>query len=241
MNILKNYYHSILSILFPNKCLGCFSYFDSKVPFCPKCFNNLTKYYYFICPTCNKNFELDNPNFCDHPTDFKIKAIFHALDFKEEATKNIVHHFKYNHLFSLVPLFSNIFSLTLNNHKQYLSANEYILLPIPLHKMKQRQRGFNQSLILSQILSKVLNIPYYDNILIRFKNNPAQAQIKNKDKRIKNVENIFKINPKYLEIIENKNIILVDDVYTTGSTLNECAKILKHNHVKTILGICLAK
>lgn len=94
---------------------------------------------------------------------------------------------------------------------------------------------------MSQLISKFLNVPYNDQLLIRYKNNPSQAKISDPILRQKNVTNIFKINDNLKSIVKNKNIILVDDVFTTGSTLNECAKILKQNDANLIVAICLAK
>jgi len=163
------------------------------------------------------------------------------MDYKNELVKELIHKFKYQGLKSTQLIFENILSQSLANHKEYFKNQNYIIIPVPLHKLKERTRGFNQSVIISNIISKILNIRSHNNIIIRFRNNPPQANQEDILKRQQNAQNIFKINENLKEMIKNKNIILVDDVFTTGSTLNECAKILKQNNANIIIGICLAR
>jgi len=153
----------------------------------------------------------------------------------------MVHKFKYQHLLSLKNVFKNVLNKSLLIHKQYLYQNNFIIVPVPLHKYKEKIRGFNQSSILAKLISEITDLKTYDNVLIRFKNNQPQAKLNNNLERQKNVSSIFKINVSYQQFIKNKKIILIDDVFTTGSTLNECAKILKQNGANTVIAICLAR
>jgi len=162
------------------------------------------------------------------------------LNYQNKIVKEIVHQFKYQRLLALESTFRIILKQSLKHYKKYFKKHEYIIVPVPLNIQRKRIRGFNQSEIIAKLISNILHIPYYPNILIRYKNNPPQANIENQTQRIQNVKNIFKINPKQIKFLKNKNIILIDDVFTTGSTLNECAKILKQYKVKNILIICLA-
>jgi ComF family protein len=163
------------------------------------------------------------------------------MDYKNELVKELIHKFKYQGLKSIQKIFEDVLNKSLENYKDYFKNNDYIIIPVPLHKLKERSRGFNQSAIISNIISKILNIKSYDNILIRFINNPPQANQEDIQKRQQNAQNIFKINENLKETVKNKNIILVDDVFTTGSTLNECTKILKQNNANIIISICLAR
>jgi len=110
-------------------------------------------------------------------------------------------------------------------------------MPIPLHKRRLRWRGFNQAEKIAKILSDKLNIPLVNNKLIRIKYNQPQAKI-NSQKRKNNIIGCFQYNG---ESLEEKNIILVDDVVTSGSTLNECAKVLKEKGAQEVWGICVAR
>ena len=114
--------------------------------------------------------------------------------------------------------------------------NNYRIMPVPLHKRRLRWRGFNQSEKLAKILADKLNIPLINNQLIRIKYNWPQAKI-NFQKRKNNINGCFQYTGKSLV---EKNIILVDDVVTSGSTLNECAKVLKEKGAQKIWGLCVA-
>jgi ComF family protein len=184
---------------------------------------------------------LVNLNFCCHSEQPNIKAILACVDYNDNTVKTIIHKFKYDRFLSLTKIFNNLIQLSLVNHQDYFQANNYLIIPVPLYWLKAKRRSFNQSIVLAKLISKFLNVPDNDQLLIRYKNNPSQAKISDPLLRQQNVANIFKINESLKSIIQNKNIILVDDVFTTGSTLNECAKVLKQNGANLIVAICLAK
>lgn len=118
------------------------------------------------------------------------------------------------------------------------SFKNFIIIPIPLHSGRKRQRGFNQAELLGQFIAKDMNLEFCDT-LKRIKNNKPQAKMKNHEERAKNIAGCFKIkNP---EIVRGKNILLIDDVYTSGATMNEAAKILKENGARKIIAVVLAK
>lgn len=233
-SFLKN----ILKIVFPNKCLKCLNYSDQLI--CKSCFDSLIIHQHFICPKCHKTFINLNHTEC-YDNNFEIQSILCALDYQNPLIKDMVHKFKYQHLLSLKNVFKNVLNKSLLIHKQYLYQNNFIIVPVPLHKYKEKIRGFNQSSILAKLISEITDLKTYDNVLIRFKNNQPQAKLNNNLERQKNVSSIFKINVSYQQFIKNKKIILIDDVFTTGSTLNECAKILKQNGANTVIAICLAR
>ena len=98
-----------------------------------------------------------------------------------------------------------------------------LILPVPLHRVKQRQRQFNQANLLAKALSCAFTKPVLDKQLMRIKSGPAQVNL-SQAQRLKNVQDAFKV--KNARLVNNKNILLVDDVFTTGATVNECAKVL---------------
>ena len=231
----------IISLLFPNKCLNCFKYTNNNYLLCDNCYGALNIHTNFFCPNCNlKINSLNQKHNCNFNT-YNFNLVIYCMDYKNNIVKNLIHKFKYQKISCIKPTIKQILSTSLSKHQSYFKHNKYIVVPVPLHKYKQRSRGFNQSEIISNLISQILNIKTYNNILIRFKNNPPQANQTNALKRQENAKNIFKINENQKHLIKNKNIILVDDVFTTGSTLNECAKILKQNNANNIIVICLAK
>ena len=125
-----------------------------------------------------------------------------------------------------------IFTKNLKNNKKIcLLFEKYdIIIPVPISKKREKERGYNQSLLISREISKQLNIECNNQILFKFKNTQPQSSL-TKEERMENAKNVYYI--KYEDKIKNKKILLVDDIYTTGSTVNECSKILKeHRSIK---------
>lgn len=113
-----------------------------------------------------------------------------------------------------------------------------IIIPVPLHWRKEFLRGFNQSALLGNYLARNLNKKMFQNILIKSKNTKSQTELSERDRK-ENVKNTFKI--KNSNIIKDKTILLIDDVYTTGATAEECKKLLLENGVKKVIVITIAK
>ena len=112
-----------------------------------------------------------------------------------------------------------------------------IICAVPIHKKRKAERGYNQSELIARELAKSIPNIKYKNLLIKTKNNKRQSDLK-KLERAKNVINVYEMQNR--QIIANKRIVLVDDVYTTGNTVNECSRILKQSGAKEILVITLA-
>ncbi len=113
-----------------------------------------------------------------------------------------------------------------------------IILPVPISKKRYKQRGYNQTELIAREIRKRTDIELVTNCLYKEKNNVPQSTL-NKEDRIENVKNAYII--KNSKIIKDKRVIIFDDIYTTGSTVNECSKLLKQNNVKEILVMTIAK
>ena len=121
-----------------------------------------------------------------------------------------------------------------------IKQNEFqtdVVIPVPIHKSRKRERGFNQSQLLSHSIAKRLKIKHEYHSLIKYKNNLVQSTL-NEENRKKNVIGVYKVVSN--KNIVGKRILLVDDIYTTGSTVNECAKILKQNGAKEVIALTIA-
>ena len=112
-----------------------------------------------------------------------------------------------------------------------------IIGAVPIHKKRINERGYNQSELIAREIAKSIPNLEYKKILIKIKNNQRQSELKKED-RLENVKNVYKIQNR--QIIQNKKIILFDDIYTTGNTVNECSRVLKENGAKEILILTLA-
>lgn len=129
----------------------------------------------------------------------------------------------------------------INDEKIFAFLKRYdIIIPIPISRKRYKERGYNQSELIVRQLSKKCQIEFKKNVLYKTKNIIAQSKL-NKIERENNIKNVYDINKKIVRYIKEKNIIILDDIYTTGSTVNECSKLLKKIGVRSIGIITLAK
>ena len=162
----------------------------------------------------------------------------HLYLFKyEENIRRSILEYKFNDKAYLYKTFSKII---IKNEKICGFLKKYdIIIPVPIHKKRFNVRGYNQSeLIAKEIAKNIKNIKFENNILFKIQNTNPQSTLNKLDRSI-NAQNAYSI--KNSERLKNKNILLLDDIYTTGSTVNECSRILKLNNAKDIGIITLAK
>jgi len=174
----------------------------------------------------------------------KLSGIFSALSYKEkELTRKLIHQFKYPPYLkdlskTLASLIIEHLILSGNNTNEIWENG--VLIPVPLYKKKFRERGYNQSEELAKELSKILKIPVVSDVLTKTKSTKPQMELSKAD-REKNLEGVFAVKPAFASQLRQGKIFLVDDVYTTGSTMHECAKILKQSGAKQVWGIVIAR
>lgn len=153
--------------------------------------------------------------------------------------KNIVRKYMLKFKFNNCAYISNFFAnQILKEKKVYEILKKYdIIIPVPMGKNKYLDRGYNQTKLISDIISKKINS--LENCDLRkIKNNKTQSKL-NQNERKENVKNVFEI--ENIKFIRNKNIIILDDIYTTGATVNEISKVLKNAGAKDILVLIIAK
>lgn len=230
-------YNLLLDALFPWECLFCQKESEFNYPLCKNCFLKIQIINEFICPVCQRR--LFNPQKACHFS--PLKALGFVGFYEDEILKETIHTFKYKKVKNLlIPLASlMIYFLKNSSYFSNLKKENLLIIPIPLFKSREKIRGFNQAKILADELATYFNLECADNIIKRVKNNPPQAEIQDLQKRQENVKGIFHLINK--EKIQGKQIILIDDVYTTGATLNEAARVLKENGAKSVIGVVLAK
>ncbi len=161
----------------------------------------------------------------------------HFYIFKYDGEiRNLILNYKFNEKPYLYRCFSNFFN---KYQKMYFHFDFYdIIIPVPISKKRLKLRGYNQSLLISKEISHTLNIELKKDLLKKEKNNISQTKL-NKNERENNVKNVYKLNaPK--EVV-NKKILLIDDIFTTGATANECSKILNLAGAKKIDVLTIAK
>ena len=127
----------------------------------------------------------------------------------------------------------------LKNKKIFENIKKYDkIIPVPISKKRYKERGYNQSLLIANEISKQTNLELVNNCLIKTKNIIEQSKL-NKEDRQQNIQGVYSIQNE--EIITNKKVLLIDDIYTTGSTVNECSKILQQARPEKIGVLVLAK
>jgi competence protein ComFC len=224
-------------LIFPKKCVAC-----KKIGsfLCDNCFSYLSFENRSICLVCQKpSFDgLTHPR-CEKP--FSIDGSFSVIPYNKTAQK-LIYSFKYNpYLFTLNKILGDLFyeGLIQNEYfMQLIGKYKLVLIPIPLHSSRLRKRGYNQARILADQLGKRFNLEVAD-VLERARNTKAQFGL-DKKQRKENIVGAF-ILKSSIKNLKSKNIFIVDDLVTTGSTLTEAAKVLKRAGAKKAFGLTLAR
>ena len=225
----------LVDIIYPPKCYNCHKnlHLGTRPLLCENCKVKISAYTK-KCARCGNEFRLkEGVLVCDtchsrrHPFDGVISAYF----YKEGIRDTIVSHkfqFASNHSPFLATEISNCILDFISEFTQMPDGIVYI----PSHKKRLRDRGYDSLLEIAEIVSYNTNLPILDNLIIRHKHVPQQSKM-SLSARMRNVRGSFKVTDKSL--VKGKSIILFDDVYTSGATTRECAKVLKRAGAKYIL------
>lgn len=228
---------ALVDLLFPKFCLNCHL---PGVYICPSCQKQLKYYDRSDCFFCKKS-SLNNLTHAFCLKKFNIDGvipIFHYNPLMRKIIKNI----KYRLAYEIWKEFTGIIDPKAIKHLAFYSriSGKTYLQPIPLSVEKIKSRGFNQVLLITKYFNKVINTPVSD-FLFRTKDTLSQAELKTRKARYNNLRGAFKINSKYRLSINNARVILIDDIITTGSTVQEAAKILKKSGAEKVYVLALAK
>lgn len=173
------------------------------------------------------------------------KNIIVIFDYNNELIRQAIWSLKFRRNKRLAKIFAQILYdeilENLSEMKTFSNFTNPILIPIPLSKQKLRERGFNQSELIARemnILDDNSSFVFEKDILIKIKNTPPQSRTKNRKERLENLKNCFTVSKAHK--IKNRNIILIDDVTTTGATLSEAKRVLKKYGAKKITSLVVA-
>ena len=236
---------NLINLLFPKFCLGCGA---EGVFLCEDCRSvlNIAEHNYCLCETKPLRLPKDaNGGKCPRCKDKKLSGLYFALSYKETAlAKKLIRSFKYEpYLKSLAKTLAGIliehFILSGKNTDEIWENG--VLVPVPLDAKKLKSRGYNQSEELAKELSKILKIPVFSDVLIKTKITPSQMELK-REEREKNLLGAFATkNRVRSDLTRFSKIFLIDDVYTTGITMEQCASTLKEAGAKNVWGIAIAR
>jgi competence protein ComFC len=219
----------VVDFLFPRWCLGCR---QEGAFLCPSCLARLLQLLPPLCPRCGQPQALETCPFC-REWRLSIDTIRSPYRFEGPVRQAVV-LFKYDNLRALAPTLARLLKDYLDSHSLPFEA----ILPVPLHPRRQRQRGYNQAALLAQELGKLVGTPVVEGALRRVRATPPQARVQRREERRANVTRAFLCQERGLE---GRNLLLVDDVCTTGATLDACAQALKKAGAKAVFGLTLAR
>lgn len=226
----------VLQAVYPRRCPVCDGIVSgTKDKICAPCKSLLSYVEKPRCKKCSKGIESYEREYCSDCTNTKqFYEEGRSLFVHNKVIKNSIYKFKYSnkreyadfYVDELLRLYTPVIR----------SWNPQALIPVPLHKSKKIKRGFNQAEVLTDKLARKLEIPVDAKLLIRTKETEAQKEL-DRIQRKKNLENAFKVSES---IVKYKSIILMDDIYTTGATINSCARLLKGAGIQKIYFITIS-
>jgi ComF family protein len=220
---------SILDLIFPKTCLGCGK--EGKY----LCDNCLTKVKLLkpACPYCEK-VSIDGFTHVKCWKKYGLDGLTSVWDYDGVIKKSIM-ALKYKYSTEVGKELSNVYIRGLSARPD-LPKNG-ILVPIPIHWHRENVRGFNQSIEIGKVVAGKMGWKFAPDLLIKEKSTAPQATLSVADRK-QNLKDVFTVDPKF-QIPDS--IILFDDVFTTGSTLKEAAKVLKHAGVGKVWGLTIAR
>lgn len=227
----NNFLNQAIDWLWPPVCLGC-GFYGALV--CPLCLNKINWQLGRACPICKINLGIGqgcHDNFLD---DLWVLSDYDGVP--ALAIKNLKYHFVIE-LLDIVWT-EKIKALTLKI--PFLDRENWIIVPIPLHQRKYLVRGFNQAELIADKISIATGLKKVTDLLVRTINNKSQAGFFDLIERRRNSAGIFKVDYRLVSEYYSKKILIVDDVYTTGSTLESAVSVLRRSGFKNISALVLA-
>ena len=216
---LRSIGRSIFDLFFPIRCLNCESVISQESPLCISCAADL--------PFTHWNLDKNNLAYDKLKPLCKINAAHSLLFFRHEnVTQKLLHNLKYvNH--------PEIGVLLAEKTAQDLDLSTFDgIIPVPIHPVKLKKRGYNQIFPYAKRLAENFEIPWMENAMIRVENNPSQV-LKNREKRLNSIQNAFALTDEKLE----GHIILMDDVLTTGATISTCVNLIHSRYPKVKISV----
>lgn len=227
-------------LLYPHNCLLCHHYLNSpqkNFALCSSCLNAIEFNRPPFCKKCSRHLPDGNQSHCDDclRKDFHFDCAFGPC-FYNETMRKLIHLFKYGNKTSLRRSLSELIFCFLKDYSLRFDSFD-LLMPIPLHPVRLRERGYNQSDILAQEIAKRFNLPVSNQNLIRTRHTQNQARVNPKN-RFTNIHDAFRI--KYSALVKEKSVLLVDDLLTSGTTASEAARVLKDAGARRVGVLTLA-
>ena len=219
-----DFYFALLNLLYPQDCLVCSSRIRElkTAELCGPCSDRMMTY-------------VDTPHWSETEKEFAFDAAYHIASY-DDIVKKCICLFKYDGKTRLSKILGAVMAeyAALN----FAAAGIDVVVPVPLHPVKQRERQFNQSDMIAEHIAKRLGVDLRKNWLKRIKYTSAQTGL-TREQRLRNLKGAFLV--RHDADLRDKTVLLVDDVMTTGATLHECSKAVKSAGAKRVLAYSLAR
>ena len=227
---LRRLQNEVIDFFFPRSCIECGKVGDF---ICPQCSGKLPRPIPPLCPRCGK--PEPTGTFC-HECWGKRNGLdsMRSVFIFDGTVRKAVHLLKYYNLHSI----SECLGSYMAEYYQNNGLSGDILVPVPLHESRIKERGYNQSLMLAAAISSRVDIPVEAEAITRIRNNRPQARTGSVEERRKNMENAFNHTGN---AVNGLDVIVVDDVCTSGATLEACASVLKAAGARRVTGFTLAR
>jgi len=230
----------VFELIFPYRCVGCGVYLENTY-LCDDCTAKIPLKIRLECIGCRRS----SPGGITCPdcrSEWSINRIFIVSDYHDPIVASTIKTLKYKFLPEAAAPLVSLAARFIHNqsalHRIAFAGENFLIMPVPLHKRRENWRGFNQAALLGQGVASRFHLEYGEN-LVRTVHLMPQVSISDRDLRMEHVRRVYSCYDS--GTIRSRNILLVDDVCTTGATLNECARVLKQAGAVSVTALVIAR
>lgn len=230
----------LADFVFPPLCLGCGEAIDAHGHLCSACWVGLSFIDGSLCARCGVPFALDlgadmlcAPCLATPPAFVRARAVFRY----DDGSRRLILRFKYADRLEAAPAFAQWMARVA---RPLLAAEADLIVPVPLHRRRLFKRRYNQAALLANSLAELLERPACPDLLERTRATPSQGGLSRRE-RVKNVRGAFAVRARRRSLVEDRNVLLVDDVLTTGATADACARVLLAAGARSVAVLALAR
>jgi ComF family protein len=238
-DVLRLTGEAFLNALYPPHCAKCLAETPSGVYLCPACAGQAAKIVAPFCQQCSQPFDgaIDGAFTCHQCAGRKLHFDCAVAPYRSRGVvRDFVHRFKYEREFYLRRPLSQWLAEALEDER--IAGQAYdAFVPVPLHPARYRERDFNQAEVLAKLIAKRAGKPVW-NALKRTRYTTTQTRL-DRDQRMENLRNAFRV--RHPSTVHSRHLILVDDVFTTGSTVEECARVLRQAGAASVRVVTVAR
>lgn len=228
-------FRNFLALLYPLRCPICDEIPEFGESVCPECEKKLVFIKEPFCMKCGKPLEDERAEFC-YDCSMK-KHVFEsgrALFVYQGIIRDSLYRFKYQNKREYAHFYAR---QTVRRYKGWMTRMGIeAIIPIPLHKRRKQERGYNQAGLYARCLGKELGLPVEENLLVRVRHTTPQKEL-SENERKNNLKKAFKCRRN---VVQFKKILLVDDIFTTGSTMDAAAEVLKNIGIQKVYFVCIS-